>query len=819
MKRNSRTFIVYLCFFLSGISALFYEVAWLSRIQLVMGHSIYALTTVICAYLSGLALGALFFPRLQKTGLSCFWIYILAEFLIGLYGLGFNATLSSIQAPYYSLVSQFEFSPTTLSLIQFFFCGALVVIPTMLMGTTLPLLADYLFQGKYEVSCRISTLYGINTLGACVGSFAAGFIILPWLGYNKTMLLAAGINFLLVTFALFSTPDEEKPSIKEIRKGLGRVFKASHKEPAESLREYSPGKNWTVYIVLFISGAVSMLSQILWNRLAGLSFGSSVYIFPLVTTLVLLGIAGGSFIFRRFSDSPEKVENILIFLPLLSGAVFYTGTYFFTQSPISVFYWHQVISPGFKLYTLLQFARICACLLPSAILLGMIFPASVSMVTRDAQNPSKVLGIGYALNISGLVAGAITGAFVLLPLFGLESIGKVVFALLIVSTSILILNMKKQTALVICSVLLGGIFLFTIPAYDWKLLTAGLFYNRKPVKPEQKLRLQGYTDITGYANWHTNRLLALEDDPYMTLSIHESLHEPDIRHFRINGKVDGSNAGDLEAFRLVALFPLLARPEAKSVLTIGLGIGSTASETLKYPNLKKTTVVEISEAMVRYAQKYFFDINGKMWQDPRVHIFHRDGREYLSHTTEKFDAIISQPSNPWLDGTSNLFTREYFQLLSQRLNKNGVACIWFHSYNMDCRSVSSVFGATVAVFPSVLVFQSGNNYYLLAKNEPGGIRLNRLPNSTPLLEKELFELVELKEKGKTDLYQDLIRNTIVADQEDIKRFTSLINTDDNQFLQYATGRIFWQKVYCDDLTDVLQSDVTQQKYLRGQLSF
>ena len=777
MNWQTKSFTVYLCFFLSGISALLYEVAWLSRIQLVMGHSIYALTTVICAFLSGLALGALFFPRLQKTGISCFWIYVLIEFLIGVYGIGFKYILSAVYTPYSALLATFDFSIATLSLIQFFFCGVVILIPTMFMGTTLPLLADYLFTGEEETSQKISTLYGINTIGACVGSFLAGYIVLPWIGYHKTMLLAAWINFLLVAIALFNSPEKAKPSFFDIKNSILKIIRPEYGNQGKTLRTELSAKKMSIMFVLFCSGAVSMLSQVLWNRLAGLAFGSSVYIFPLVTTIVLLGIALGSFIFRRFSDDIKKAESILMLLPVVAGMAFYLGTYFFTQSPISVLSWHQRIIPGFKLFTLLQFIQICLCLLPASILIGMIFPAAISFLTKEMTNPAKILGLGYALNIFGLIVGAIAGAFVLLPLFGIESIGIAIFMLLLISSVLLIYILKKQTSLVICSVLLGMVFYLVIPAYNWSLLTAGLFYNRKSIKTEEKLKKQGYVDISGYANWSTSRLLAHQDDPYMTLSIHESIDEPDRRYFRINGKVDGSNKKDVITTRLLALFPLLASPNAESVLTIGLGIGSTAAETLRYPNLKTTKIIEISEAMIQYAQEYFSEINGGLWSDPRVSIVHRDGREYLAHNSEKYDIIISEPSNPWLNGVSALFTKEFFTLMSKRLKKKGIACIWFHSYGMDCRSLSSVFKAVGEVFPSVIVFFHGSNYYLLAQNEPGGINLQRLSKSSRKLENELFELVKIEEKNYKNLYREFIKKLLIADQDDIKRFSNLINTD------------------------------------------
>jgi len=751
-------------------------------------------------------------PRLQRSGISSFWLYLIAEFLIGIYGLAFNGLLHIIQVPYTWIIVEFSPSLAALSLLQFIFCGLLIALPTILMGTTLPLLAHYLFTQKNELSVKVPSLYGVNTLGACVGSFLAGFIILPALGYKSSIILAAWINFLLVTLAVIVVGDAERPKISHITKGFRSIFSFDNKKADQFPQASLSPKDWSVCIALFGSGAISMLTQILWNRLAGLSYGASVYIFPLVTTIVLLGIVLGSFIFRKFSSNPQTSLNVLICIPIISGAIFYFGTFIFTRSPIMVLFWHQRIVPGFRLYTLLQFAWISICLLPAATAIGMIFPAATTVITREKQFASKTLGVGYALNIAGLITGAVVGAFYVLPYLGLETIGKIIFLLLVVITIILSWNFQRQILFIACMLLLASSLTFIIPSYDWNLLTAGHFYNRRAVKNNEKLRTQGYFNIQNYAKWNTSMLLAHRDDPYATISIHEKANTKGTRHFSINGKVDGNNKSDLKTTRMLALLPFIFRPDAQNALVIGLGTGSTLVEALRYPDMKRATLVELSVAMIDFSRTYFNDINKNIWKDHRIKIENRDGREFLRHTKEKFDLILSEPSNPWLDGLGSLFTKEFFELVLKRLTYKGVAALWFHSYGLDCRSATSVFAAAAQVFPSLLIFKNGGDYYLIAKNEAKEMRIAPIPTDAMHLEKDLFSLVKVKEKEDVKSYESFFKKTLIADKDSILRFVNVANTDDNQLLQYLTGKMFWQKVYCNDLSDVIDLKSIHNKY-------
>lgn len=804
---------VYLCFFLSGMDALIYEVSWLNRIQLVMGHTVYSLATTLAAYMTGLALGALCVPRIKKTGINALALYLGAELLIGLYGLAFFPLLKLTQLPYDWIVSHFQFSLITLSFIQFIFCTVLIIIPTFLMGITLPLIGPYIYPRANEISEKIPTLYGFNTLGAMVGSFTAGYLILPNLGYVKTSQLAAGINiglFFMVTFmanfegkgaALEST----SASLGSLWKALVQVGKAIFSRA--NAPTYSgplvrtPQDRWSLF-VLFISGFTGMLTQVSWNRLAGLGFGPTTYIFSMVATVVLGGIVIGSWIWRKSSSDPEKAQRMFIILPFFAGVSLLIGNYFFTQTPRLVLYWNLTIDPGFWLRSFFELMWTFFCLLPAATFTGSLFPAAISQLTRNqtADQATRSLSRGYATNIAGLMVGALLGSFLLLPYFGIENICRGLVVLLFALSGCLALSTQKRVPIAAAIWTMGLIGISIVPSFDWNLLTSGYFYNRNRKLTSESLRESGWVSPVPFLSIRAP-MIARKDDPHATISIHEGKLDKNYRSFKVNGKVDGTNSGDLKTTRLLSAYPAMVRPDAKSALIIGLGTGSTAAQTLRYPQMEKVKVIELSSAMVEFARKYFGSVDGEIWDDPRFVVEQRDGRDFLDHTRETYDVIISEPSNPWVDGVASLFTQEFYESVSKRLNPGGVASLWFHSYGLDCQVVQSVLSAAGEVFPSLLVFSQGGDIFMLASKDPDGLILRPIPREAQILEMILF-----RENGVTagmsqqEGYRKVLEKTLIYDRDGAINLSFLapVNRDDNQYLQFRSGQTFSSGISCRD---------------------
>ncbi len=803
---------IFTCFFLSGFSALIYEVAWLSRIQLVMGHTVYSLATTVSAYLAGLAWGALWVPRLRRSGIDPLWLYLGAELGVGIYGVFFSPLVALWKAPYGALVTALPTLPLpVISAVQFVFCGALVALPTFLMGTTLPLLADYLYRRPNEISEKTPALYGVNTLGAMTGAFGAGYLILPALGYDRSILLAAGINlslFLIIT--VISGGEAKMPPWRAWREGLTRTLRARREEPAAwgVLR----AADWPAVVALFVSGFVSLELQMVWNRLAALGFGPSVYVFPLITTIVLAGIGLGSLLFRRIAARERMAGLALAFLPAAGGLAVLGGTAFFATAP-KLTLWVHMGAPGFWSYTFWQFLWAAATLLPAAMLTGAIFPAAATALTRgrERDEATAALSAGYAVNIAGLIVGGVAGSFVLLPGLGIESLIQFTTYGLLGLSAYVALTRHWLPAAAIAVWVLGWIAVEVTPAWDWQRLTAGYFYNRFHKMENVKLRNLGWANQWEYSQSNETVLIDRRDDPHATVSIHGMSGKQGYRAFKINGKVDGNNDADLGTTRLLAFLPALIRSDYQNAVVIGLGTGSTAANVLRYPQMKSVEVVELSSAMVHFSQTYFKGTDGDIWDDPRFRLENRDGRDFLEHTRSRFDLIVSEPSNPWVDGVASLFTREFFDTVSRRLSPAGVAMIWFHSYALTCDTVWPVLVAAAEAFKGLLVLRVSGDLYILGSNDPE-LRVQQVVPENAFMEKGLMKeagVYRSREDSTYTVYKKLLENRLLYDRAGLVKGMVAVeaNTDDNQSLQYRSGRVFFSGIGCDTYREAFDADL------------
>lgn len=802
--------VVFLCFFFSGVSALIYEVAWLNRIQLVMGHTVYSLATTLVAYLAGLALGSFFAPRLYKSGLNSLFLYFCFEALIGIYGICFSPLLSITLLPYSALVSRVTLPLPLLSLVQFLFCGSLIFIPTFFMGTTLPLLLQGLYgHRRGDVSKKLSSLYAANTVGASIGALLTGFVFLPQWGYQKSVLLAAGLNLTLVLIALMSGGEVQWPSKEQWYSAWKALGEGAPKES----RAYTATEK-SCFAVLFVSGLSSMMAQIIWNRIAALGLGPSCYLFPLVTSIVLLGIFLGSAVTQKLEQSARPVA--LGFLPILSGLSFLLGTHLLTKTPWFILEIHQSGKWGFAALSFLEWMWLAfVCLIPSAFL-GSLFPLAASALAFEALNlqprnqflreqvsESNAVAMGSGLNILGLIMGALLGGFVLMPILGIEGLTKLVFLSLSMTSISILFTQQKRFLSGSIAFLLGAVVLQVSPKFDWYLLTSGFFYNRVPMIASETLHEVGYSDIRSYVRSSEVLLVDHQDDPHATISIHAGIKSAKDVAFKINGKVDGNNSSDLRTTRFVALLPALLRTDYESALTIGLGTGSTVSETLRYPKMQRAGVIELSQSMIEFSKKYFSDVSGSLWKNPKFFIENRDGRDYLEHNAKTYDLIISEPSNPWVDGVGSLFTQEYYELIARRLSPHGVAALWFHSYGLDCSAVRSVLAAAATAFPSLYVFRLAGDLYMLGSNE--AMNLKSLSENEHEIEKDLFQVGEVGGAFlRADAYRAFFQKNFLFDRAGVLRYTltSEVNRDDTQFLQFHSGQTFFQKISCNNFSSM-----------------
>jgi len=785
---------VYLLFFLSGMSALIYEIAWLNRIQLIMGYTIYALSTVLGAYLTGLAVGALAAHRMARNPKQCLNLYLAFELFIGLYGVLFTLILGFVSRLYSPIVTDTNVPLPLLSLIQFFFCGLVIFVPTFLMGATLPLLAKYLFETKQEVAAKIGGLYGINTFGALAGCLFAGYVLLPELGYNRTMYIAGAINVFLFVLALLQFPVENF--------SFAELFPPRNQAspPAPGFRHLLGALRNPVVWLMFLSGCLSLLAQLLWNRLAALTFGPSVFIFPLITATVLLGIFLGSLLSSRFAHTFESTlrflgVNLLLAIPLVA-----VGNYLFGRLPLAVLWLNSTTLLGHGSYVLFEFATVLFVALPASTCIGAIFPAALSLYARDEEQDTTLsVGVAYGMNIAGVLFGAILGGFVLIPVFGLDVLNKTLTSILLISLLIVLERRRPQWVNYASVALLALIVIQAVPPYDKTLLTSGYFYNR--IKSSDVKDFESYYDsLTSYHDMYRYGLVDYKDDAHGTVSIHEYVNDPNERWFRIDGKTDGNRQGDAATVRLLDYFPQLFKDKFEKVLTIGLGTGESASLTHEIAGMQSSKILELSPSMIEFSRKHFPENSKHVWTDPRMQVINRDGREYLLHTREKFDLIMSEPSNPWVNGVASLFTREFFTSIADHLKPGGLASVWFHSYGLSCDAFDSVMMSAYHSFKYLIVFKRSGDFYFIGSNDTP-LELKPLPPERRHLERSILNMLTgIENKGDvTEAYAKAVSEAVwVKNRTVLERYArhGRFNSDDNQFLQYSGGRTYRRRISC-----------------------
>ncbi|HNK47255.1 MAG TPA: fused MFS/spermidine synthase, partial [Pseudomonadota bacterium] len=284
-------FLVFLCFLLSGGSGLLFEVLWTRELQLVFGSTTLAMSTVLSVFMGGLALGSLLGGRLAPKVRRPLVAYALVEAGVGLYALLlplFLARYPALNAALWRTVGDhFVF----LSALRFLATALVLIIPTTLMGATLPLLSQYVAQkhaGIVGTSVQIGTLFAMNTTGAVVGTFLSGFVLLPRFGVSQTNLIGACTNLSLAALILFGSALYRAKPLRAAEPEVPDLT-ASDEESSEDEAQADAGvepsplyQRRLAVLSYAISGATAMVYQVLWTRALAIIIGSSVYSFTLI---------------------------------------------------------------------------------------------------------------------------------------------------------------------------------------------------------------------------------------------------------------------------------------------------------------------------------------------------------------------------------------------------------------------------------------------------------------------------------------------------------------------------------------------------------
>lgn len=717
-KENLRT-IIYLFFLISGMTGLIFQVTWFKYLSLFLGNTTFAQTIVLATFLGGLAIGNYLIGRWADTIKSQLMYYGLIELLIGVYCVLFPTISSVSEKLFFSVANENLLlnNSYTYLLIKFFISALVLIIPTTLMGGTLPLLTKFFTDKIENIRKENANLYFLNSFGAVVGVFFAGFILIKTFGLDITIKIGGFFNILIGLISIFlntyfNDRDENK----------AEIYESTLPNEANEILPKS-----TIKIIILIgglSGFASLMYEVLWTRILIAVFGSSTYSFSLMLMAFISGITFGSFIASSNFISKLNRVNLLIFSQLMIALTILIAQFILPLLPYYFWKLSNLFSrtnEAFTLFLSFEFIICFSLIFIPTIFMGITLPLIVEIVAKQKGLVGYSVGTVFSVNTLGNVLGAISSGLVLIPLIGVKN--SFLFGVLInllAAISLLAISLKfialKYKYLSFSSAIVIIILIFFVPNWNEELMTSSVFRRLSDTPP---LSYQDFKRI-----FQSREIIFFKDGASGNVSVIRTLDSLHQKILLINGKPDASSVGDMPTQLLLGHIPMILHPNPKNVFVIGLGSGSTINAVLKH-NPDNVICSEISKEVVE-ASKLFADVNENALNDKRLKLIVEDAQSYLKMTNQKFDVIISEPSNPWIAGIGNLFSKEYFERCKEKLNPNGIMCQWFHIYEMDDEVLRLVLSTFNSVFPYVQTWGGNQGDLILIGSEEPNIDINTI---------------------------------------------------------------------------------------------
>lgn len=745
--------------FLSGATGLVYELTWSKRLANLLGNSGQAHAIVLATFMGGLALGAFLFGRRADRSERPLRLYGVLEVGVGLCALLLPTLLDGLGRVWLSAAPGFGDGIRTAT--RLFLATATLLVPTLFMGGTLPAVTRALTERLSTARRDLSVLYATNSLGAALGCVLAGLWLVPTLGLTQserwTALLNVGLGLCAIVLG-----------------GERSVAFRAQTEP--EARQYGAGAVRAALLGTALAGFTSMLYELTWIRLLSVVIGGTSYAFTLILATFILGIALGSlWLSRRPDQDALRTFSRLQFA--LVGAVC-AGVPFYERLPYVFIRLNGLLQhtpQAWALYQVVTFGFCALLLLAPTFLLGASFPAAARVAMGAISGIGEQLGLTYLANTLGTVSGSLLGGLWLLPTIGLE--GNLVVGLACNLTAAGVTGdaaapgrspLRRFGPLVALSI---GVLAWVANAQGWSLTVASSGRYREWARTFDSFG-EFRTEVR-----ERSMVRFYRDDVFASVLVGEQ--SGGRRYLRINGKVDGSNGSDVDTQVLAAHLGVLLHPaEVKRVLLIGVGAGITAGSLLSHP-IERLDVVEISPAVIE-AVEWFNRDHNNAFTDPRCHVYVEDARTFLALAPERYDLIISVPSNPWVSGVAGLFSRDFFRMAREHLAEGGRIVQWIHTYESSRPLVQLVVRTLRDSFEHGTTWVGPDDLVLVASREPQRLDLQtvatRMARPTVAADLERVRIRQLSTLLARQLQTDEGQQAFAGDGP--------VNTDDHNLLEY-----------------------------------
>jgi len=753
-----RRALVILLFLLSGAAALAYQVAWTRHLVLVFGNTTRAVSLILAAYMLGLALGSEAGGRLaDRTKKPVLW-YAGFEAAIGVFALAFPWLVGAVRGAYLSL-------GTSASPVLFVGAFAVLLVPTFLMGTTLPLLVRAMVDDPKRTGGDVGLLYGANTVGAVIGTAVTGFWLIEAAGVLGSTRWAAGLNVLIGLLGLLVP-------LLPARSGASAE---PAEEPGASVADQPGGEGRRLaraaLVAVFAGGLVGLAAEVVWTRLLVFFLQGFTYTFSAMLSMFLLGLALGGFVFGRVALRTRRPAVVMGRLQVgvgvtAAGALLLLANHF--EGTRAIWEWVGDTAGVLELrprhvVTLLLASAVV--LVPPAFLMGGVFPLASACYQRGLGDLGARIGRLYAVNTIGAVLGSLLAGFVLSPLVG-PSWSAVVVAVAGLVAGAIVLSVAHDEVRPVLTWAGGG-----------AVLVVGLLFVAEPGVP-----FLTRSHVFAGSRARENTLLETREGVVCEVSVVRN--ERDDYHLLYTDEFQAAGTKpEYRYMRMLAHLPIALAENPERALVICWGTGTTAGSVSTHPSIRELDIVEISPQVLEVAS-YFENVNrgvlggaGRDDLEVRVHI--DDGRNFILRSTQQWDVISLEPLMPYTPAAIHFYTEDFYRECLPRLAPGGMMCQWIPLHALSRAHLRQLVSAFVSAFPESGMFFVDGAIALIGGHEPLVIDHERVAKrlAAPDVKSDLAEIG----------YEDPVRalGTLVALGETLEAFGAVEPmTDENPVLEF-----------------------------------
>ncbi len=731
-----------LLLFFSGFSALLYQVLWTRELGLFFGHTVYAISAVLTAFMGGLALGSQISGRLVPRVRYPLKVYGWLELGIGAAGLLFWVLPTVLDPVYRWLYDTLSARFYVFNVARFAMATAILLVPATLMGATLPAVSAWR-AARGSLAPAVGTLYAANTFGATTGALMTGFVLIEWLGVVETQLLAASVNGIVGVLALWLPAWQE-----EVAGDRSPETVASGRPEG---RSPGPGARLPVLPVMAASGFTALAYEVLWTRGLVFHVGTTTHAFTSMLSVYLLGLAAGSFLSARWVERVRDPRRAMTFLQLaVAASCSISLAVLDTVAP-----WIDgVIPPDASWAGLLAssiFKSAVTMLIPT-LLFGAMFPVALRLMSGGAA-PAALVGRLYAVNTWGSLVGAAAAGFVLIPLLGIRqtltlcAMTNVALAMVMHRTHA---SMAAAAVVVIAAVGAGA----ADPSLHRTQGSEALVYYAEG----NTATVSVVREVGGTKTLYIDKVPVAATDPIM-----------------------------LTDQKTLAHLPMLLHPHPSRVLTVGFGSGGASWSFARYDRLEAVHAVEIDPAVFG-AAPYLQESNHGVWRDPRFRLIVEDARSYLAYSDEQYDIISTDCTDLRYKSNASLYTAEYFGLARDRLRPNGLVVVWMPLGGLDDGVFKMALRTFRSVFPHATLWYLNNypTHYALLVGSLGPLRIDVAQMLARMAEPDVRQdLAEIKLDSPAKILTSLL-----LDEQAYAEFVGdgPINSDRYPYLEFQAPR-------------------------------